>query len=100
MVVRQDLPLGVVCAQCVHAAGESSAGNLPPNTVAVVLAVANQAKLLALERDLLMNGVAFKAIREPDPPYLGALMALGLSSTEKMSVYPFVKNLSLLKELI
>ncbi len=91
--------MGVICSQCVHAAGESSTGNLPDGTRAVVLAAENQAKLLAIERNLLENGIVFTAIREPDPPYLGELMAIGIKPTDKSSVYPFLKKLPLLKEL-
>ncbi len=99
VIVRQDLPLGIVCAQIVHAAGESSPGDLPVGTCAVVLAVENEARLLALERLLVENSVQFAAIREPDPPYGGQLMALGLAPIDKSAVYPLLKKLPLLKEL-
>ena len=78
VVVRSDLPLGFLAAQVVHGAGESSPGNLDSGTNAVVLAVPDEAALLALERKLQLAGVAHVAIREPDSPWLGALTCIGL----------------------
>jgi hypothetical protein len=77
VVVRDDLPTGFLAAQVVHAAGESSPGNLDPGTNAVVLA-ATTAELDELERRLALAGIAHVAIREPDPPWDGALCAIGL----------------------
>ncbi len=68
-----------MAAQIVHAAGESSPGNLPPHTNAVVLAVADEGELLAVARRLVEAGIAHVAVREPDPPYGGALTAIGLA---------------------
>ena len=89
--------MGVVCAQLLHAAGESSPGNLPPNTHAVVLGVENQAKLLALEKRLIELEIPHRAIREPDQN--NELMAIGLVPAPKASVKYAVSNLKLLKEL-
>jgi len=47
VVVRQDLPLGVLCAQVVHAAGESS-DRVPTGTHAVVLSVPDEAALASV----------------------------------------------------
>jgi hypothetical protein len=44
----------------------------------VVLHTASEAELLALEKALIEAGIGHKAIREPDPPYFGQLMAIGL----------------------
>lgn len=93
------MSLGQVCAQLVHASGESSPGNLPENTHAVVLGVENEAKLLALERDLILLNIPHRAIREPDPPFNGALTAIGIVPAPKPSVKHAVSNLKLLKEL-
>jgi len=38
VIVRRDLPRGLLAAQVVHAAGESSPGGIPEGTHAVVLA--------------------------------------------------------------
>lgn len=118
IVVRRDLPLGAVCSQIAHAAGESfyalgtgssdnrapgpstaapaSAGSSgedwevggvspsrcssvdPSRTKVVVLAARTEARLLWLERRLLAAGIPHVAIREPDEPYAGQLMAIGV----------------------
>ena len=73
------MPVGFLAAQVVHAAGESSPGNLPPHTNAIVLAVADEEELLAVALQLVREGIAHVAVREPDPPYHGALTAIGLA---------------------
>ena len=73
------MPVGFLAAQIVHAAGESSPGNLPPHTNAVVLSVADEGELLDVAQQLVQAGVAHVAVREPDPPYHGALTAIGLA---------------------
>jgi hypothetical protein len=78
-IIRADLPKGTQLAQTIHAAGESSPGNLPTDTRAIALAAKDEAQLLGLEAELRLAGIDFKAIREPDAPYLGALMAIGLA---------------------
>ena len=80
-----------------HSAGESSPGNLPNNTHAVVLAVPNEAKLLALERRLTELEIPHRAIREPDQN--NELMAIGIVPAPKASLKHALSNLPLLKEL-
>jgi len=77
-IIRADLPLGAKLAQLIHAAGESSPGNLPPETHAIALEAADEAALLKLESRLQQAGIPHTSIRELDAPYLGALMAIGL----------------------
>ncbi len=77
-MVRSDLPIGFLAAQVVHAAGESSPGDLDTGTSAVVLAAPDEACLLAIERRLGQAGIAHVAIREPDAPWSGALTAIGV----------------------
>ncbi len=105
MVVRSDLPFGVQCVQLLHAAGESSylelGGQyrhwpLPVGTRAVALSAPNQAALEALETELRSAGIAHAAIREPDPPYLGQLLALGAAPAPRKQVGRFFKKLSLI----
>lgn len=67
----------------IHAAGESSPGNLPSNTHAVALAIANESELLRLEAKLQDHSIEFVAIREPDAPWNGQLMAIGLKPAHK-----------------
>ena len=61
-----------------HAAGESSPGSLPHNTHAVVLHARDEVELLDLEAKLTAHGICLSAIREPDEPWNGQLMAIGL----------------------
>jgi len=95
VIVRSDLPLGVLAAQLVHAAGESSPGNLEEGTYAIVLAVPDEQALGHLAVRLLRAGIAFRAIREPDLPYNNALMALGLVPQRKSVLRPFLSSLPL-----
>lgn len=96
MIVRSDTPLGVQVAQTIHAAGESVGGPVPPTTHAVALH-ATLDQLLDLERRLIEGGVAFSAIREPDPPWDGALMAIGITPTRKDLVRQYVRHLGLVR---
>lgn len=96
MIVRADLPVGFLAAQVVHAAGESSPGNLDPGTNAVVLA-ATPGQLADLERRLARAGVPHVAIREPDEPWCGALCAIGLEPVQdRAAVRPLLSSLPLL----
>ena len=80
--MRRDLALGTLAAQLIHAAGASVAfgsGALPPDTRAIALMVDDEAGLALLAERLELAAVPHVAIREPDPPWSGALMAIGLS---------------------
>jgi len=81
----------------VHAAGESSPGNLPSDTYAVVLAVPDEAALAALKERLERAKIAHVAIREPDAPWNDALMALGLVPGRKEVLKKHLSMLPLLK---
>jgi hypothetical protein len=94
VIVRSDAPAGVQAAQIIHAAGES--GPARPGTYAVALAAGPEA-LHQLELDLAEAGVAFVAIREPDPPWSGALMAIGLHPAHKEQLRRYVRHLPLLR---
>jgi hypothetical protein len=85
-IIRADLPNGVQKAQLIHAAGESSPGKLPSGTFAVCLAAENEAHLLELEQALLNRGIPHNSIREPDAPYLGSIMAIGIVPCDRRSV--------------
>jgi hypothetical protein len=71
----------MLAAQVVHAAGETSPGQLPEGTHAVVLATPDEAALARVHRALVAAGIPHKAIIEPDPPWDGALMAIGIEPT-------------------
>jgi 7-keto-8-aminopelargonate synthetase-like enzyme len=78
VILRADLPTGVKVAQTIHAAGESSPGNLPASTHAVALEVRDEQQLQDLEQALVRAGINFRSIREPDAPYSNALVAIGI----------------------
>ncbi len=77
-MVRCDLPIGTLSAQLVHAAGESSTGDLSAGTYAVVLGVPDEAALKALSARLERAGIEHVRIFEPDEPWNNGLMAIGL----------------------
>jgi hypothetical protein len=81
----------------VHAAGESSPGSLPHDTRAVVLAAPGEAALLAVEARLVAAGVPHRAIREPDAPWGGAIMAIGLVPGERAALRRHLSSLPLLR---
>lgn len=98
MIVRQDLPLGRLAAMIVHAAGESSPGpSLPPDTHAVVLQVPDEVTLLDVASRLAVAGIQHVLVREPDPPYHGAAMAIGVSPQVRAGLRPLLKHLALFK---
>ena len=97
-VVRTDLPLGALGAQLIHAAGESSPGDLPDGTFAIALAAKSLAHLEHLERKLLRLEIPHQSIREPDAPWNGELMAIGITPVEDRElVKPVTSGLRLLK---
>lgn len=97
IVVREDLPLGFQAAQIVHAAGESSPGNLNSGTNAVVLGVDSEAALYLLQRQLARAGVPHVAVTEPDTPWDGALTAIGIVPlADRSIVKPILSKLPLL----
>lgn len=97
MIVRRDLPIGTLAAQIIHAAGESSPGNLPEDTFAVALAVDSELQLLSIEQKLKSKNIPHAAIREPDAPWLGQLMAIGIAPCDRSLVRKEVGHLPLLK---
>ena len=77
----------------IHAAGESSPGNLPSSTYAVALTCRDEAELHALAIRLDAAGLRHHLVREPDEPYNGQLMAIGIAPTLKSHVRRIVANL-------
>lgn len=80
-----------------HAAGESSPGNLASGTYAVVLTVRDEVQLTLLAKKLRLAGVEFTMIREPDAPYCGALMSLGIKPARKEALRRHLSQLPLLR---
>lgn len=97
VIVRADLPRGVQSAQIVHAAGESIDTRVPEGTHAVVLTAADERRLVQLADALRTAGVEFTAIFEPDPPFDGALMALGVAPRRKEELRRHLSALPLLR---
>ena len=84
MVVRQDLPLGILAAQVVHATGVSSDRH-PPGTFVVVLAAVNEQDLRRITDALTLHQVAHHVVVESDDPYAGQHMAVGLEPVHDRS---------------
>lgn len=97
MIVRTDISVGLLAAQIVHAAGESSPGNLPEDTHAIVLGVPDEPALAAVAARLAKAGVRHVAIREPDAPWSGAMMAIGVVPARKEVLRRHLSSLPLLK---
>jgi len=97
VIVRADLPRGVQAAMIAHAAGESSPGNLPKETFAFVLAVPNRDALEGLAAKLAASGIAHARIEEPDAPWSGELMALGVVPARKEGLKKYFSSIPLLR---
>lgn len=96
MIIRKDLPFGVALAQTVHASGESAQNTtVPPNTHAVVLAVPDEATLLAVEEKLKQYDIVIVSVREPDMPWNGQLMAIGIPPQPREKIRRLLSNLPL-----
>jgi len=112
IIVRKDLPLGVIAAQVTHAAGESfgkwglyfASGHITPGTslvrgeptTAVVLQADDNAHIKRIRRKLANTKVRFVPIYEPDTPWNGQLMAIGILPGEKEDLKHHFKGLQLL----
>lgn len=84
-------------ANLIHAAGESSPGNLSPKTSAVALTCPDEAVLRSLAARLTAAGVRHRAIMETEGPHAGELMALGLEPCPKEVPRKLLSSLPLLK---
>lgn len=104
-IVRRDLPLGILSAMLVHAAGESSAvyvedtGRTFYGATAVVLEVKNQAELVKTAELLKENGIEYVPIYESDPPYSGEFMAIGVVPQDRAKVGEVLKDYQTLKQV-
>ena len=94
--MRPDIPVGVQSAQITHAAGESSPGNLPSGTYAVVL-TADVSNLLKIEQILKDAHIPFSAIRENGGDWDGELMAIGVAPDRKNKLRRYFSSLPLLR---
>lgn len=98
VIVRADLPHGVQVAQTIHAAGESCEGPLPSGTYAIALAARDQLHLEELATRLWDAEIPHRVIEEPDSPYDGQIMAIGLWPTsDRDRVRKVLSSLPLIK---
>lgn len=96
VIVREDLPKGVLAAHVAHAAGES--GPAPPGSIAVVLGVSNEAELLAIDARLTARCVPHVLITENAGPYDGQATAIGVHPThDRKTVGKTVSSLRLVR---
>lgn len=95
-ILREDLPFGTQAAQLIHAAGESSPGDLPEGTYAVALAAKSEKHLEFLEEKLRRLAIPHVAIREPDRDH--ELMAIGIEPVaDRKLVKKVTGNLALIR---
>ena len=80
----------------VHATGESVQRTHPDGLHAVVLA-GDPRQLQELKERLTAASVPHKTIIEPDPPYLGEVLAIGITPATRRLLQPYVRHLKLLK---
>jgi hypothetical protein len=108
IVVRRDLPVGVLLAMVAHAAGESFyrlastftvASFNPSETIAIVLGARNEGRLEKLAHALHADSVPCVEIHEVDGEYAGQLLAIGIVPGDKSALAPFVRDFHMLKEL-
>lgn len=79
VIVRKDLPIGLMAASIVHAAGESACITPPtPDTHAVVLVIDSDADLLRLADKLARHGIRARSIYEDTEPFVNQLVAVGV----------------------
>lgn len=98
VIIRADLPSGVRLAQSIHAAGESSDGPLPTGTYAYALAARDEDHLFEIANRLWDAEIPHKVISEPDAPYDGQAMAIGIWPTyDKERIRKVVSDLPLAK---
>jgi len=87
--------LGTLAAQLVHAAGET--GPTVSGTHAIVLSAKNENHLIRIEKQLSGSKIKYHSVREPDSPWNGELMAIGLYPTsDRNTLKPVTKRLKLL----
>jgi hypothetical protein len=96
-ITRADLPKGLQAAQIIHAAGESSPGNLSPHTYAIALQTKDEQELDRLSRRLFEAGIPHKRIIESDAPWTGQLMAIGIPPMLRTKLKSLLSQIPILK---
>lgn len=80
-------------AMCVHAAGESSPGNLSSGTFAIALAARDEAHLKEIATRLETNKVPHVLIYEPDQPWNNSLMSVGVAPALKNDLRRYLSDI-------
>jgi hypothetical protein len=91
VVVRRDYHEGVRAAMIIHAAGETGLRRAKPNAVA--LWVKDEDELRDVAALLKQNGVKHLLVHEPDAPWCGQLMAIGIEPGPRETFYRLLRNL-------
>lgn len=92
MIVRPDLPRGLLAAQVVHAVGESIETPHPCGSHAIVLC-ADEDALISLEQRLIASSLPHHAVREDD----GMLTAIGVRPGRRSELKRYFSSLPLLR---
>lgn len=97
-ITRADIPHGPQSAQLMHATREATAGMAAnPHEYAIALTEPDEAALEALSFRLFQLGIPHKRIIEPDAPYNGQLMALGIPPMPRGQIGPLLSSCKLVK---
>jgi hypothetical protein len=84
---------GIAAAQASHAATECLRTlPVPSDTSVCVLVAECENDLVSLSERLTAAGIHHVLIREPDPPYNGAAVAVGVEPQDRSVVQPFVAD--------
>lgn len=95
IIVRADLPIGMLAAQVAHAAGAGSERH-PPGVHVVVLEVPDEPELLRIAQRLKLSGVEHTVIVEIDAPYSQQAMSIGCALMTDRSAISCTSSLPLL----
>lgn len=96
VIVRRDLPLGLLAAQIAHAAGAFR--QHPPGTHVVVLGVDDEAELDFVAERLWNAGITHSVIDEDEGPFAGQRTAISLDLiSDRSRVRKILSSLPLLK---
>jgi hypothetical protein len=91
--------IGVAASQAAHAARES-VRDLPhdPETHVAILMAESSDQLVAISLELKVAGLHHVLICEPDPPYNGSAVAIGIEPMERERVKPLLSSLKSFRE--
>lgn len=108
IIVRSDLPFGTIAAQVAHAAARSAIlrfnGDVQPNidhAMVVVLEARSPQHISAILQRLNRfenEWLNFVPVYEPDLPWNGALMAIGIAPGHRYILSSFFVGLELLSD--